>query len=453
MTTQTIKLKILTILLLLAFSGTLVRAQELNSENMRKVLERIGGKIDSMKRMSLNTGYKDTVLFNPMFLMPVYKPIQWFTGDIYSPPPMLYADDVFSQHPLYESVDVFQKEKIGIQIANSAYLHILFKLPSLFRYTIDNLPSEKMRLIEKTEKTKVPVESAPVRLDETEAPKKFIPDRKYWISGFESAIKFSENSTSSNWHSGPIPTTILNIFTRNIVKYNYAKDRIKWDNDLEIRLNFVNSPNDTLRKYKVSDDFFRLHSNYGLKAFNKWYYTIDGEFRTQLFSNYQVNTNSLQAAFFSPYTFNIGVGLKYDHTQKYNRPDRSIALSLNLAPLSYTYMASNKDNIDWGRHGFPKDDATGEYKHALSRFGSTVDFNMNWKITWDVAWKSRIKYFTTYDRVVAEFENSLDFAISRFFSTLLYLHLRYDDGVTKASESDSFLQWNQLVSFGFSYKW
>jgi len=47
----------------------------------------------------------------------------------------------------------------------------------------------------------------------------------------------------------------------------------------------------------------------------------------------------------------------------------------------------------------------------------------------------------------------LDFAISRFFSTLLYLHLRYDDGVTKASESDSFLQWNQLVSFGFSYKW
>ncbi|MDR2233730.1 MAG: DUF3078 domain-containing protein [Tannerella sp.] len=449
------KLKILTILLILMLSGMTVSGQDWSSTaNVRKIIERIDARIDSLKSLYDSSCYQDTNMFNPMFLMPVFKPIQTFTPDIYRPQRWTVGtDNSASQLSMYKPITVFQKEKIKKQISDAAYLHILFKLPYLFKYTIDNLPSEKMYLIEKNEKAQVTVGEVYVHLDENEAPKKFIPDRKYWISGFESAIKFSENSTSGNWYSGPIKTTILNIFTRNIVKYNYAKDRIKWDNDLELRLNFYNSPNDTLRRYKVSDDFFRLHSNYGLKAFNKWYYTIDSEFKTQLFSNYQENTNFLQAGLLSPFTFNIGVGVKYDLTHKYNRPDRSLAISLNLAPLSYTYMSSRKDDIDWGRHGFPKDDATGDYKHYLSRFGSTADFNMNWKITWDVVWKSRLKYFTTYDRVVAECENSLDFAISRFFSTLLYLNLRYDDGVTKVNESDSFLQWNQLISFGFSYKW
>ena len=328
-----------------------------------------------------------------------------------------------------------------------------YNQPSSFRYSFKKLLSEEIAMIKKTEKTTIPVEQKTVSADSIEAPKKFIPDRKYWISSFESAIKFSENSTSDNWHSGPTKKTILNIFTRNIFKYNYEKDRIKWDNDLEVKLNFYNAPNDTLREYKVSDDLLRLHSNFGVKALKKWYYTLDGEFKTQLFANYQENTIQKRAALLSPYIFNIGLGMKYEHTQKFKRPDRSVDLTLNLAPLSYTYMGAKNDDIDFGRHGFPKDGTAGEYKHYLSKLGSTIDFNMTVKPNRDVTWKSRFKYFTSYDRVISEFENSLDFALSRFFSTLIYLHLRYDDGVTKVDSSSSFIQWNQLMSFGFNYKW
>ena len=280
-----------------------------------------------------------------------------------------------------------------------------------------------------------------------------ISERKYWIPSFESAVKFSENSTSDNWHSGPTKTTILNIFTKNIVQYNYAKDLIKFDNNVELRLNFFNAPNDSLRHYKVSDDFLRLHSNFGVRAANKWYYTFDAEFKTQLFTNYQENTMNKQATFLSPYTINLGLGMKYDFTKQYERIDRSLDVSVNVAPLAYTYMSAISDNIDWGRHGFPKDEQTGLYKNYLSKFGSTIDFQMTLKPNRDVTWKSRLKYFTSYDRVVAEYENSLDFAVNRFFSTSLFLHLRYDDGVTKVNETDSFIQWNQLISFGFNYKW
>jgi len=396
--------------------------------------------------------FQDTVIVNLLFLPPVFRPSIAFTDKeiVLSKP---FKIENFFQHTNLNPVKAFQKEKLKLQIENIAYFYIQQNQPSLFRHSISNLPSEKITLITHVEKAMVPIEQKTEIPDQIGTPKKFIPDRKYWISSFESALKFSENSTSDNWHSGPTKRTILNIFTRNIFKYNYEKDLIKWDNDLEVKLNFYNAPNDTLRKYKVSDDLLRLHTNFGVKAFKKWYYTLDGEFKTQLIANYQENTTQAQAAFLSPYILNIGLGMKYGHIQKYKRPDRSVELTLNLAPFAYTYMGTKDIDIDYGRHGFPKDVTTGEYKHYLSKLGSTIDFNMTVKPNWDVTWKSRFKFFTSYDRVISEFENSLDFAMSRYFSTLLYLHLRYDDGVTRVNTSESFFQWNQLVSFGFSYKW
>ena len=44
-------------------------------------------------------------------------------------------------------------------------------------------------------------------------------------------------------------------------------------------------------------------------------------------------------------------------------------------------------------------------------------------------------------------------AISRFFSTRIYFHLRYDDGVEKTEDNKSYFQLNELLSFGFNYKW
>ena len=398
--------------------------------------------------------FRDTVIVNPLFLPPVFKPENVITHNYLDlqMPSFRYTENDWEK-PLFKPAKLFHKELMRIQIQNRAYQHIQRYLPSIFRYSIYQLPSEKVNIIDKVDDVKIPVDVKFVHVTEYTAPIKFIPDRKYWISSLESSFKFSENSTSDNWHSGPTKTTILNIFSRNNVKYNYAKDRIKLDNELELRLNFYNAPNDTIRKYKVSEDLLRLHSNFGIKAFNKWHYTFFTEFKSQLFSNFKENTMEKQAGLLSPYTINLGLGMKYDHTHKYQRFDRSLVLSVNLAPLAYTYMSAISDNINWGRHGFPKDDETGLYKHYLSRFGSTVDFNMTFKPSLDITWKSRFKYFTSYDRVVAEFENSLDFAMGRFFSTLLYLNLRYDDGVTKPEGKGSYIQWSQLVSFGFNYKW
>ena len=444
------KRRYLFFLLLLICSSTIIDAQDLNFDaKIRNLIESGREKSD----LGPYVTYRDTVIVSPLFLMPVFKHYRLVVENIPLSESRAFVKEFNRKKPFFEQKRAFQKEELKLKIEQIAYVHILRNQPSLFHYSMSNLPAETVRRIEKNEKTTVDVEKVTVNPSQYEAPKKFIPDRKYWLSSFESSLKFSENSTSDNWHSGPTKATILNIFTRNIVKYNYERDRIKWDNDLEVKLNFYNAPNDSLRRYKVSDDLMRLHTNFGVKAFKKWHYSLDAEFKTQLSRNYKENTTQIQAAFLSPYIVNLGLGMRYDHTHKYRRIDRSFVTSITLSPFAYTYMSSTRDDIDWGRHGFPKDEETGLYKNYLSKFGSTVDFNMTLKPNRDVTWKSRFKYFTSYNQVIAEFENSLDFAISRFFSTLLYLHIRYDDGVTRVNETDSFFQWNQLFSFGFNYKW
>ena len=461
------------ILLLFTFSGFMIYAQDQNfDENMSQLIEGYDSKSVSNNQVMISDDalfwvshasnsepfghdvtYKDTIFVSQLFMPPLFRPRIVLSEIIEFNTSFVGCIENRLQYPFYEPVKVFSKEKLKLQIENRVLWNLQRNQLSLFHHSVDNLPSETVSLIVINEKPQIMIEQATVNPTEYDLPKKFIPDRKYWTSSFESAVKFSENSTSDNWHSSPTKRTILNIFTRNIVKYNYEKDLIKWDNDMEVKLNFYNSPNDTLRKYKVSDDLLKLHSNFGVKAFKKWHYTFDGEFRTQLFSNYQENTDKRQSTFLSPFTINLGLGMKYDHTQKFERIDRSVVLSINFAPLSFTYMRSINDSINWGRYGFPKDEVTGEYKTYLSKLGSTVDFNITVKPNWDVTWKSRLKYFTSYNQVIAEFENSLDFAVSQYFSTLLYLHIRYDDGVTKTNVSDSYLQWSQLVSFGFNYKW
>ncbi len=63
-----------------------------------------------------------------------------------------------------------------------------------------------------------------------------------------------------------------------------------------------------------------------------------------------------------------------------------------------------------------------------------------------------MKYFTNYSKVEAELENTLNMSLSRFFSTRLYLHLRYDDGVPKDTDY-GYLQVSEVVSFGLNFKW
>jgi hypothetical protein len=412
---------------------------------------------DASTRFSDNMTFRDTIIVNPLFMPIIFK------GDNVLPKKLdLYHKPSFG--PSFAMPDwyrpdtaVFRNALFRQALVDSARFYVQTNYPEYIRYNVNELPKDKIRVApmrhhiyeDVSLKVKPNVQAA----DEVKPPAKFIPDRLYWTSSFQSAVQFSQNYVSPNWYKGG--SSNLNILTQNTLDYDYNKGPVQWTNEFQLKASIYNAPNDTVNNYKIGDDLFLLHSNMGYKAFSKWYYTFDAEFKTQLFTNYQENTSIKQAALLSPYTFNIGVGMKYDLTKNF-KPEllhRKWAMTINLAPISYTYMQSLDTHIDLGRYGFNMDQATGKYKSVLNRFGSTIRLNSKLDANRSVSWQSNFFYFTTYNMVQMEFENTLNLAISRFFSTRVYFDLRYDDSAARNPDFNSYFQLNEIISLGFNYKW
>ena len=184
----------------------------------------------------------------------------------------------------------------------------------------------------------------------------------------------------------------------------------------------------------------QINAKYGFKAIRKWYYTAAVNFKTQVFNSYKANTDELLNQFLSPAEINFSLGMDYKFTNK----NKTFDWSVLLAPLSYNlrYVA-NIDEVDETRFGID------EGKHSLSQYGSSFTNNFKWKISKNIVWTSRLYYFTNYDKAQGDFENVFDFTISRYFSTKIQTHLRFDDD----AERKEMFQFKELLSFGFNYLW
>ncbi len=419
---------------------------------------------DASTIFSYNMTFRDTIIADPIFITPLFRGNVLPDDFTFFHKDSLYPKDKDPYASLYKpDTTVFAQLKMKKKVNDMLWDNLERNSLDLYKYSVRDLPGEtiKTSYIRKPIDENISLKVEPeISFTDLEAPAKFIPDRLYWRSAFESAIQFSQNYISPNWHKGGASN--LNLFTKNHLKYDYNKDKIQFTNELELKVSFYNAPNDTIRKYKIGEDLLRYHTNFGYKAFNKWYYTLDGEFKTQMFKNYKENEDMVQAAFLAPFSINLGIGMKYDLTKQFKKnKHKKLTLSVNLAPASYTFMYSiKKDSLmDLARHGFEEriDPPVGRdenrFKHALSRFGSTIRADMTMNFNRNISWQSRVYYFTTYENVVAEFENTLVMAITRHFSTRIYAHIRYDDSVAKNPDFDSHFQINQMLSFGFNYKW
>lgn len=408
---------------------------------------------DRSNQFGPDVTFRDTIIVNPLFLPILFK------GN-YLPKNLVFydtkaLDPKYKPAPLMpnDTIAAFKDYFMAQASADSAYRYVETHYPMYFRYTQASLPQDavKAKVIKKEITEDFPlVVTKDVTFDDVSAPTKFIPERRYWTSHFESSLQLAQNYISPNWHKGG--TSSLNLNNREYFKYDYNRDKVKITNELEIKNNVYTAPNDTLRSYKVSDDVFRIHTNIGFLAFSKWYYTLDSEFKTQLLSSYGENSDLKQAGFLAPFSINASLGMKYDLNKTFKKKNKSLSFSVNIGALAYTFKKTIDDEIDLGRH-FQKKEGTEEYKTKQHQFGSTINATLNFQFNKNISWYSRFYYNTSYAHIDGEWENRFTFSWSRFFSSNITLNMRYDDSVAKNEDFDSYLQINELLSFGFNYKW
>ena len=268
--------------------------------------------------------------------------------------------------------------------------------------------------------------------------------KRHWIRAFNASIQFSQAYVSPNWYQGGNNNlNMLGQLYYNVKLNQEYHPNLLFDFTAQYKLGINSAPDDSIRNYSISDDLLQLNTNFGIKAANRWYYSFIGQFKTQLFNSYKSNTRILRSAFLSPAEFTGGIGMTYDYTN----PKKTFSFKASLAPISYTLNICTNDQLDETAYGIKPGGTT------VSKYGSTAELNLFWKMAPNISLRSRLFTHTDYSRVQADWENTLLFEINRFLTTQIYAHMRYDSrGVRAEGTNWKKLQVKEILSIGFSYK-
>lgn len=347
---------------------------------------------------------------------------------------------------MYKLPDIETSAKVDRWV-NNILLNYYLKYPNrlvnneLFLANLKPLEDDQIVKEPRKEKIKSFLQpEAPIESLETENELVVIRPN-FWTHKGNGYVQFTQHYISDNWYKGGESTNAL--LSGLVLEANFDdRQRLEFENKLEMKLGFVTAPSDTVHKYKTNADLFRLSSKLGVKAFKNWYYTLAGEFKTQFFGNYKTNTNDMISNFLSPAQLDITLGMDFKQNKK------NYSLSLLGSPLAYTFMYINNSKIT--------DPAAFNVEpghKTANLFGSKFTGNLTWKIIPSIVWESKLEYFTTYDTVIASWENTFNFVLNRYLSTKLFVHARYDDGVKLTDDNKSYFQLQELLSFGLNYTW
>ncbi len=257
----------------------------------------------------------------------------------------------------------------------------------------------------------------------------------FWVTKGNFSTQLTESFFSPNWYQGGVNN--LNVLSMLTLEANYNnKRKVQWDNKLDARLGFYQNQGEDIQS---NQDLLRLTSKLNLKAIRNWNYAIEAQGNTQMLNHRDADGNT-QSSFLSPADFSFTVGM--DFKKSFNRG----SVSIFPGPLSYklNYVLDDALATNYGI------DAG---KHARHDLGSKLEVNFDYQITKNISYVTRFYYFTgRYEYVQMDWENTLNFQVSKYLSTKLFFHTRYDD-LVEPYEGWKYFQFKQYLMLGLNYTW
>lgn len=261
----------------------------------------------------------------------------------------------------------------------------------------------------------------------------------FWKFIGDYSLQFLQNYVSANWYKGGESSYAMIGAATLQINYN-DKDKIKFDNKIEMKLGMQSSKGDSIHNFKSSEDLIRLTSKLGIQASKKWYYTFQTLAETQFTHGYKSNDNTVYSDFMSPFKLNLSIGMDYKVGWLKNR----LTGTFNISPLATNYKY-------YDRLYLAASAGYAEGRHFKWDFGSTFTADLQWKFSELIRWQTRLYAYTTYHRTEVEWENTLTFQLSKYISTKIFVYPRFDDSVKKRDDTYGFFQLKEYWSLGFSY--
>jgi hypothetical protein len=274
-----------------------------------------------------------------------------------------------------------------------------------------------------------------------------------WNIGGDGNIGFTQTYLS-NWSKGGKSAVSMLLVLKGFANYNTLDGKVKWENSGEIRNGWLRTGSDDPdKKYESqkNDDKFEVISRIGISAFEKWYYSAEVDFETQLFYGYKYPVSQNPdpiSGFLSPAKTLFKIGLDYKPNSKF---------SLFLSPLT-SKSVFVRDTARINKAGFNIPGG----KRTLWVPGLNADLsfktNIMQNITWETKYKMFVDYTAPFEKFDINWENLVVMKVNDYIDVRMMLHMIYDDDVLFTVKENGVdvkkpkLQIKELITVGFSYK-
>ena len=358
---------------------------------------------------------------------------------------------LFSPLKYYPTVtkDIMNRDSAEQSLEDRILLDMYIKHPELVEKDIDTgtnvnigTSPETPPSLSLTDTTKIlPIATMEVPIKKPTQPiDLYVTKPHFWTFMGDYYLQFMQNHVSDNWYqSGNKSWAMLGTVT---LQYNYDNARkLKFNNKLELRLGFHTSDADTINKFKTSEDLIRYTGRFDRQAHKQWYYSLQILAYTQFMRGLKDNDKKTYSDFMSPFTLNVSLGMDYFVETK----NKKLKGVIHLAPLAFNFKYVDRKNLAEA-NGIKTDHRT------IEDFGTQTTIELEWKPIVDLlSWKTRFYAYTTYHKLLVEWENTISLKVNRFLSTNLFLYPRFDDSVKPIEPGHTLLQFKEYFSFGFSY--
>lgn len=261
----------------------------------------------------------------------------------------------------------------------------------------------------------------------------------FWTFSGDYYLQFLQNYVSSNWYKGGESNYSMVASATLQANYN-NKQKLKFDNKLELKLGFQTARSDSLHSFKTTEDLIRYTGKLGVQATKKWYYTLQVIAYTQFMRGFKSNDPMVYSDILSPLNVNVSLGMSYN-VSAFNK---KLTGSVQLAPFAYNFRYVGRKALST-RYGLD------EGKHTMHDFGSEFTVDLTWTLSDLIKWKTRLYGYTTYERAEIEWENTLSFQFNKYISSNIFVYPRFDDGSSKRDDHHGYWQFKEYASIGFAY--
>jgi len=274
---------------------------------------------------------------------------------------------------------------------------------------------------------------------------------KHWKIHGLGSLNFSQTYISNWVEGGESAVSGLGIFN---ISANYKLNNSQWDNVLDVKYGLIKPGENSFRK---NEDKLEFSTKFGQKAFNKFYYSVMLNLKSQIDEGFEYPNDSVMiSGFMAPGYLLIAIGLDYKLNDKF---------SFLLSPMTSKSTYVLNDSVDASKFDIE------EGENVRRETGAFFKAKVKFKIVENIILDSKLDLFTNYKHnpknIDVNWELAIAMKVNKYIVTTISSHLVYDDDISIPIErtrvnaagvietymgTTKAIQFKELLSIGIAYK-